>query len=140
MSAQTSKFWEAGSDGPAIRLETEQTSGYQYVYFKRRDGAGWETTGTAEVAIAMGVDRRGDLADDVAAEWAWTEYRVNGDRVKVSRRLVVEDTDEGALEVRLEEQREEVLGFGDREEYDWRPERWWEFTYESVAEYGGGSE
>lgn len=134
MSTQTTKLWEAGNDGPDIRLETERVGGYQYVYLKRRDGGGWETTGSADLHVAVPIERRGDLADSVAADWARTRYHANGDRVKVSRRLVVEDTGEVALEIALEEHRDEVLGFGNRDEHDWQPTRRWEITYESVAE------
>jgi len=119
--SKTTKCFETSERRPPLRLRerTYDGSPRTFVFLEEKDVGGWYRVGSAELGYGP-ADTRGRLSDQIIAEWSHTEYRGNGDRVRVGRRLR-RQFDLNSLEIVLEEEREQVLGFGDREENDWQP-------------------
>lgn len=117
------RHWE---DSPNLFVTVEE----------RRDGE-WCRVGSVELGHGP-IDRRGVCVDDVVAEWAFMRHHACGDRVKVSRRLSIDDRDHGRLTLEVEEKRRQVLGpDGRREEHDWLQQR--ATVLEAPAVAGGQS-
>ncbi len=133
--SKTTKCFETSERGPSLRLRerTYPDTERVFVLLEERRDDGWVRVGSVEIGWGP-VDARGHFAQKIIDEWSHTEYHANGDRVHVGRRLR-KQFDLNTLEVVLEEQREEVLGFGHREEHDWRPVDLWRFEGP-----GGGSQ
>ena len=125
--SKTTKLFETSERGKALRLRerTYRGSPRTFVLLDERDVGGWYRVGSVELGYGP-IDARGrlSLSNGSVAEWAHTQFHADGDRVRVGRRLRTQ-FDGDTLEIVLEEEREEVLGFGDREEHDWQPvDRW----------------
>jgi len=119
--SKTTKHFESSERCPPLRLRERNYEGSPrtFVFLEEKDVGGWYRVGSAELGYGP-TDTRGLLSEYVIAEWEHTEYHGNGDRVRVGRRLC-RGFDLNSLEIVLEEEREQVLGFGDREEHDWLP-------------------
>jgi len=106
-----------------IRTTTWEDSPNLFVIAEERRDREWCRIGSVEVGKGR-VDRRGRCADDVVAEWSYMRCYAAGDRVKVSRRLSIDERSHGRLTLEVEEQRRQVLGpDGRREEHEWLQQR-----------------
>jgi len=125
--SKTTKYFETSERSPSLRLRerTYRDSDHRFVFLEERRRDGWARVGSFDLGRGP-ADARGICTDAVLDEWHHTQYHANGDRVRVRRRLR-KQFDLDNLEIILEEEREEVLGFGDREEHDWRPVDLWRF-------------
>jgi len=124
--ATAEKHFETGEREPSLRLREQSfdDSPNRFVLLEERRRDGWTRVGSVELRYGP-ADARGICTDEVLAEWAYTEFHSSA-RVRVGRRLT-KHFDFDTLEIVLEEQREEVLGFGECEEYDWQPVDLWRF-------------
>jgi len=125
--SKTTKHFESSERTKPLRLRERTYSGSprRFVLLEERDTGGWYRVGSVELGYGP-TDVRGRFSDVIIAEWSNTEFHANGDRVRVGRRLRKQLAVD-PLEIVLEEQREEVLGFGDRDEHDWQPVDLWRF-------------
>jgi hypothetical protein len=132
--SKTTKHFETSERSPSLRLRdrTYSESKHRFVFLEERRRDGWARVGSVDLGWGP-ADTRGVCTDAILDEWDYTEFHANGDRVRVGRRLR-KQFDLNNLEIVLEEERDEVLGFGDREEHDWRPVDLWRFEGP-----GGGS-
>lgn len=124
--SETTKHFETSERSRSLRLRERRypDSAHCFVLLEERREDGWARVGSVELGYGPS-DARGRFAQEIIAEWHHTEYH-GGGRVRVGRRLR-KQFDLNTLEVVLEEDREEVLGFGDYEEHDWRPVDLWRF-------------
>lgn len=134
MTDGETKLFEPDNDGPHCRLTAESydDSPYAYLNYKQGNSGGLANAGVATIHPAIEPDLTGSFATDgPVVDWSYTEYKAAGDRVRVDHRLVA-DVEDSAVVVRHETAREQVLGFGDREEYDWREVERWRVTPDGV--------
>jgi len=119
--SKTTKCFETSECRPPIRLRQRSYHGSPrtFVLLEEKEIEGWYRVGSAELGYGP-TDTRGRLSEQIIAEWGHTEYHANGDRIRLGRRLR-RQFDLHSLEVVLEEEREQILGSGDREEHDWQP-------------------
>jgi len=125
VSGVSDKLFEPDNDGPKARLEVERAGEYARLYLKRKTTDGWTTTGVIELHPALEPAYQGDCEPGVILEWAYTHFHASGDRTKVTHRVRVLELGDG-VEIRHENAREQVIGFGNREEHGWQTlESWW---------------
>ncbi len=125
--SKTTNRFETVERSPSLRLleRTYQDSAHCFVYLEEQRRDGWACVGSIQLSYGP-ADTRGRCTREIIDEWNHTECHANGDRVRVGRRLR-KQFDLDTLEIVLEEEREEVLGSGGREEHDWRPVDLWRF-------------
>lgn len=140
MSTTLEKLFQPDSDGPDLKLEYENRGEYGRVYVRERGASGWETVGVIECHPAIPTDYRGVCEPHgTITSWSYTRFHANGDRVKVSHRLRSTPIDDGVV-IRHEVKRRETLGFGDREEHDWRERERWRVTTDGVRYWSESDE
>lgn len=125
--ASIEKHFETSERWPALRVREQSYPDVPncFVVVEERGDDGWYRIGSVELTHA-GVDARGLCSNPVIDEWHYTRYHANGDRVRVGRRLLAGETAD-SFQFTFEEDREEVLGFGDREEHGWQRQDSWRF-------------
>jgi len=132
-TAETRKLFQPDNDGPDIALHYQCEHQHAYLWVRERTADGWERVGAVELHPALPTEYRGVCdADAPIVKWAYTEYHANGDRVRVGHRLVLTATDDG-VRVTHEVEREETLGFGERDEHGWQGVERWDVTPEGVG-------
>jgi predicted transcriptional regulator len=134
--ASRTKHYETSEKRPPLKIYSrtwEDTPNTLIVAEERRD-LGWSCVGSVEVSLGP-IDARGCFAAEQIAEWSHTQYRANGDRIRVDRRLVTEETDD-KYRVLLEKRREQVLGSG-RKEHGWQTEDSWSWELPTLVTDGG---
>ena len=130
------KLFEADNNGPDVRLRAVAHEGnpVQYLTIEERAGGEWAAFGTVELHPNVEPLCYGAFTDDEPlVTWSWTHYHANGDRTRNDHRLTYELTDD-AVEARHERRREKVLGFGNRDEYDWRAVEGWRVTADGITD------
>jgi len=125
--SKTTKHFETSERSRRLRLRerTYHGSDYVYILLEERREDGWTCVGSVELGYGP-IDARGRFEQEIIAEWNHTQFHAAGDRVRVGRRLRTQFDSDG-LEIVLEEDREQVLGFNDRTEHDWQPKDEWRF-------------
>lgn len=133
MTERETTHFETDECRPPVRVRsrTWADSPNTLIVVEERRDLTWSRTGSVELGLGP-VDARGVCADGQIAEWSHTHYHASGDRVRVDRRLVIDDA-VGEYCIRLDERRRQVLGRG-RGEHGWETRREW--TWEEPAPGG----
>lgn len=108
-----------------IRVRTWDDTPNRFVMVEEKRHNEWSRTGSVELGYGP-IDSRGVCDANQLAQWSHTRFHATGDRVRVDRRLRVDERPNEGYAIFLEERRKQTLGDG-LEEHDWKPVDEWMF-------------